>query len=264
VRFAKARPSKRFFVFDHHPLPLHRLSAAKNVRATYCRDVFDCTVGAPEPMMIVAALCEKQHSRVRDSSAIDTMITAGVTTKPVDALIAKGVKRAAALGGALPGPKLSALLRFGHWKELKQLGSDDATKHSLPRGRRRADEKPSKLMAQLDKIATDLIKSASPRPKTTGKKTMSYDFEHATDRTAPAVTNLIPNERDLEAIVTLLQLAAIELTPLSGTEFTAKELVERARELGGDEVRIELEDVDIVLGKAGFLKKTSGKKLVLK
>lgn len=252
VHFAKARPRKKFFVFDHHPLPLRRLSAAANVRATYYQDVVDCTVGPASPMMIIAALCEPQPTRATKEKT------------PVDAAIARGVKRAAAIGGpiTLAGDKLAALLRFNRWKDLEALGREDASKHDMPRGRRRATERPSKLLKQLDVLATNLITAARQRPKTT-EKAMAYDFETATDRKAPIVTTFVPQPRDLEAIVTLLQLAAIELTPAPGTKFTAKQLLERVRELGGDEVKVDDADIKIVLGKAGFLKK-SGNEFSLK
>jgi len=251
VRFAKARPSKKFFIFDHHPLPLRRLGAAENLRGTYFQDVLDCTVGPTSAMMIIAALCESQPTRA----------TKEKTT--ADAAIARGVKRAAAVGGpiTLAGEKLSALLRFDRWKDLQALGNEDASKHQMPRGRRRANERPSKMLKQLDSLATDLITSAEQRPKTTGNA-MAYDFETATDRKPPVVTKHVPQRRDLEAIVTILQLAAIDLTPTTGAQFTVAQLLERARDLGGD-VDIDEDDIMIVLGKAGFLKK-SGKKLVLK
>ena len=92
---------------------------------------------------------------------------------------------------------------------------------------------------------------------------MSYDFEGASDRKAPKVSTAKPQANDLEAIVMLLELAAIYLTPEPGTQFTYAQLLAQARELGGNEIGIDEKDVQIVLGKAGFLKK-SGDKLQLK
>lgn len=95
---------------------------------------------------------------------------------------------------------------------------------------------------------------------------MSYDFETVTDRrAAPATTtDYVPQPKDLEAIVTLLHLAAIELTPTPGAQFTIEELIATACDLGGDEMVIDAADVKIVLGKPGFLKKLSGGKFQLK
>ena len=61
---AKSYPEKRFYVLDHHPLPLGRLYSAENVRAVYRPDVFECVIGKPSGLMIVAALCEKQNETV--------------------------------------------------------------------------------------------------------------------------------------------------------------------------------------------------------
>lgn len=95
---------------------------------------------------------------------------------------------------------------------------------------------------------------------------MSYDFETVTDRrAAPAATaDYVPQSKDLEAIVTLLHLAAIELAPTPEAQFTMEELIATARELGGDEVVIDPADVKIVLGTPGFLKKVNGGKFQLK
>ena len=251
VSFARARPEKRFYVLDHHPLPIRKLSAAPNVHAAYFDDVLDCTVGPASPMMTIAALCETQASRAKDAPHAD------------DVLIAKGVKRAAAIGGTLSGEKLAALLRFDCWADLLALGKEDPKKHRLPRGFRSKDEPPSTTLVRLDRLATDLLKNKSARSKHQTGKTMPYDFESRRDRSAPAVATFSPQARDLEAIVTLLQLAAIELTPEAGTSFSVAELLDRAREIGGEELGIAEADIKIVLGKAGFLKKV-GAKLVLK
>ncbi len=52
---------------------------------------------------------------------------------------------------------------------------------------------------------------------------------------------------DLEAIVTLLELGAIELTPAPNTRFTFEQLLAEARRYGGDEITLDERDVRIVL-----------------
>jgi hypothetical protein len=251
VSFAKQRATKRFFILDHHPLPLRRLSEASNVHAVYYEDVMDCTVGTPSPMMIVAALCESQATRAQE------------LRRPIDEDIRKGMKRAAALNGALSGPRLLALLRFNRWNELAQLGREDKEKHRLPHGFRPKDEKPTGMLLELQKTADALLSSARPQPQ---DNAMSYDFETVTDRRVnrPATTDYVAQPKDLEAIVTLLHLAAIELTPSTGTEFTTEQLLTKARELSGDEFEVDEKDVRIVLGKPGFLKRVSGGRFRLK
>jgi hypothetical protein len=63
VEFAKSRPEKQFFLLDHHPLPLRRLSRANNLHSVYRSDVVDCTFGHASWLMVIAALLEKQPTR---------------------------------------------------------------------------------------------------------------------------------------------------------------------------------------------------------
>jgi hypothetical protein len=64
--------------------------------------------------------------------------------------------------------------------------------------------------------------------------------------------------QDLEAIVTLLELGAIELTPENGTRFTYEQLLAEARRYGGDEIVLDERDVKIVLPFMKCLKKQPG------
>ncbi|HEY1692276.1 MAG TPA: hypothetical protein VGG39_08940 [Polyangiaceae bacterium] len=249
VSFARQRKEKRFFVIDHHPLPLRRLGEAPNLRAVYHEDVMDCTVGTPSQMMIIAALCElPQATRAQG------------LRRPIDEDIRKGMKRASARNGTLSGARLLALLHFNQWRKLAELGREDNAKHPLARGLRPKNEKPAGLLLELQETADKLLSSASSRPQTKGDA-MSYDFETVTDRrkSPTAGADYVPQPKDLEAIVTLLHLAAIELTPEPGVQFTIEELIATARELGGDEIGIDPADVKVVLGKPGFLKKVGTK-----
>ncbi len=69
--------------------------------------------------------------------------------------------------------------------------------------------------------------------------------------------------RDLETIVTLLECAAIELSPKKGSTFTFGELFEMASIYGGPEIQLKELDVQIVVsnstGRSGFLKKQGGR-----
>lgn len=58
---------------------------------------------------------------------------------------------------------------------------------------------------------------------------------------------------DLEAIVTLLEISAIYLTPSPGARFTFDQLLAQAREIGGDELPLDEADVRIVVNNASFL-----------
>lgn len=84
---------------------------------------------------------------------------------------------------------------------------------------------------------------------------MSYDFDSAADRDPPGATGYISHPEDLEAIVTLMELAALFLTPLPGTVFTRSQLVAQACALGGKELPVKELDVNIVLDHVEFLKR---------
>lgn len=88
---------------------------------------------------------------------------------------------------------------------------------------------------------------------------MSYDLDLVPSGTSPA-PNITPSDpRDLEVIMTVLELAAISLTEDPDSSFTMEQLLEKARELAGSAVRIDQNDIKIVLEKAGFLKKDGGR-----
>jgi len=64
---------------------------------------------------------------------------------------------------------------------------------------------------------------------------------------------------DLEAIVMLLELGAIELTPRANAPFTFEQLLVEARRYGGDEIVLDERDVRIVMPFMGkILKKLPG------
>jgi hypothetical protein len=118
----------------------------------------------------------------------------------------------------------------------------------------------SERMHELDRLATGLLKSlGSAKTLPAGSEAMSYDLDLVPTGITPVPTISPANPRDLEAIMTLLELAAISLTEGPDSSFTSEELLNRARELGGSEVQIIETDVKIVLGKAGFLKKEGGR-----
>jgi hypothetical protein len=88
---------------------------------------------------------------------------------------------------------------------------------------------------------------------------MSYDFD-GLDYSPPIVTNYIPQPHDLETIVTLLELAAIFLTPTPGTLFTYQQLLEQARELAGDDFVVEDLDAELVFDNMGYVFKKEADK----
>ena len=69
--------------------------------------------------------------------------------------------------------------------------------------------------------------------------------------------------RDLETIVTLLEVAALTLTTAPEVTFTHAQLIGKARELSGNQIDLQEEDIDIVLKKQSFLER-AGSELRLK
>lgn len=87
---------------------------------------------------------------------------------------------------------------------------------------------------------------------------MSYDFDNCINRDPPIVTDYVGDPKDLEVIVTLLQLAAIFLTPNPGVTFTFEQLFSEAKDIGGNEISLDEKDVKIVLVNFPFFKKEKG------
>jgi hypothetical protein len=150
------------------------------------------------------------------------------------------------------------LLQHDRWEDLEKLGREDASKHRLPRGRRPASDPTSKLLTQLDELATKLLNL--PPPPEAARSPMSFDFDAVSDREPPTFTTHVPQSNDLETIVTLMELAAINLTSEPGATFTFDQLLDQANVIGGGDIVIDRTDASIVLdksvlGKAAFLKK---------
>lgn len=94
---------------------------------------------------------------------------------------------------------------------------------------------------------------------------MPYDFEGLQDRSPPKINSVVPDPdpRDLEAIVTIILVAAIELTPNEGSEFTFDELMVQIHQYSGSEPAFREIDVSIVLNSSKLLRKRPGKKYQL-
>jgi len=263
VSFVNRHSDTQFFLIDHHPLPLRKLAAADNLRVMYRPDVFECAVGPRSGMMVVAALCEGQGAKVAD-----------IRMHAHDVL-ALGMRRAAALGGNLPGEKLLTLLQFDCWSGLARLGEDDRRHHFLPRGRRPADRPYSAALRQLDETAEDLIAKrgragARVVRQKPGSVAMSYDFEVGRARYEveavghrARVSNVSADARDLETIVTVLEVAALSLTTHPGATFSRARLIAEARRFAGEDLDLQEEDINIVLQKQSFLKR-AGRELCMK
>ncbi len=246
TQFARARPEKRFFLIDHHPLPLARLEKADNLRVCYRPDVCECAIGPRTGMMVVAALCERKTEEV-----------AGVKTSVHDALCV-GMRRAAAIGGPLSGRKLLTLLGANMWDSILRLSDDDPQFHRLPRGLRPSDAPCSNTLSELDATATALMNLtgdagrniAMARNTHIENEELTYEGETRILRTKNGAS-----PKDLEVIRTLLEVAALSLTPKEGSKFRLDQWMNEAQELTGNEIKLDEKDVKNVVGKTRFVKK---------
>ncbi|HTQ14670.1 MAG TPA: hypothetical protein VMH86_12425 [Rhizomicrobium sp.] len=252
VDFVDDYDDKRFFLIDHHPLPLRRLAPAENLRVLYRPEVFDCAVGPRSGMMVAAAICEGQRSNVSD-----------IRDQSHDSL-AMGVRRAAAPGGPLPGEKLLALMRSDCWQALIDLGEESREFHRLPRGRRAINQPRSNVLTSLEKIASDLLAPGGAQQARGGSRrsdAMAYDVDIAEERFSVEggqrrrVQNAPIQPRDLETILTILEVAALSLTKTPDSTFTRKQLIKEALAIVGGELDLREEDINIVLHKQGFLQR---------
>lgn len=254
ARFVGARPEKQFFLIDHHPLPQHRLQETQNLHMAYRPDVCECAIGPRSGMMVVAALCEHQNAEVAS------------VKRPVHSALARGMMRAAARRAPLQGQKLLALLKADRWDALLRLGQDDPRHHRQPRGIR-APGQSSKTLEDLDRAASELLVGGSNPGR---EDTMSYDADvdneqlsyQGSTRVLQKKSDVSP--KDLGVIVTLLEVAALSLTPKPGAKFTFAELIHEARDISGGDLDFDERDVKTVLKKARFVKKVGKQQYLLR
>lgn len=258
VEFAKARPTTQFVVLDHHPLPRRRLYAAKNVRAVYRSDVYDCALGPPSPLMILAAACEKQKTRSKGY------------LRPDDTDVVTGLMRAGARGSPIAGRGLLEVLRRDAWSELAELGKEPTSEHRRPRGNYAKDNDETAAMRRLRLIASHAAsnpKTDGPSVTKKGTNPMVYDFSASYEPPpdAPAELGRVKVfPRDLEAIATAIELAAITLSYEPDAVFTKAKLVETAREFAEPTADLRENDIDIVLGKLSVVEKSGENQYRLK
>ncbi|WP_453976584.1 hypothetical protein [Brevundimonas sp. Marseille-Q4549] len=253
-RVAAAHPDKVFFVVDHHPLPLGRLSHADNLRLLYRPDVFECVLGPQSGMMVIAAIFERQPHTIK---SIKTNL---------HKVMERGLRRAAALGSPLVGAPLMTLLRGNRWDIIHDLAEEDSSLHRIVRGRRVANQPLSpalsKALEAVKELQTNTMAAATGLPSDEGDDPMPYDVAAERFALASAGSSSYRNApvpgKDLEALVTLLEVAALSLTRVPLATFSREELLAEARALGGGTIEIDDRDAKIVLEKASFVEWTGG------
>lgn len=71
-------------------------------------------------------------------------------------------------------------------------------------------------------------------------------------------------KRDLEVLVTLLEIAALSLTDNPDSQFTKDELFKEVRGLAGGEYLVQSVDLETVIKGCSFLHKTGNGKMALR
>ena len=96
---------------------------------------------------------------------------------------------------------------------------------------------------------------------------MSYDADDADPTAAPCLPadRPVPSPLDPLAILTMLELAALELSPTAGATFGHEELVAKAHEVWGpDGPQMQPEEVEYVLADSDFLLRLPGRRYAMK
>ena len=122
---ARANPDRQFIVIDHHPcgeLP----SSPRNLLLRFTDKVYECCLGEPTELMLIASICDRDEYPVRDR------------INENHRLRAIGVSRAAADRKGLAGGPLVRLLQEDRWDVIEALGQEDRQFHRTVRGVRPA------------------------------------------------------------------------------------------------------------------------------
>jgi hypothetical protein len=160
-------------------------------------------------------------------------------------------------------------MRDDRWDILADVAEEDSARHHLVRGRRVANSPQSDALRAAartsDEIQRQFVNQMPPKSSSLeqGSKNMPYDIgmeRFSRDfNDPPRYHNTPVPAKDLETLMTLLEVAALSLTSSPDATFTLEELLNEARDIGGEGISIEDLDANIVLEKVSFLKKGGGR-----
>lgn len=120
---ATSDPDRHFIYIDHHPIS-DLPAAPGNLEIRFSEIVYQCCLGDPSELMLIASICDRDEAPVRDH------------IEDLHRLRAVGVSRAAADRRGLAGAPLQQLLREDRWDILDALGQEDREFHRIVRGAR--------------------------------------------------------------------------------------------------------------------------------
>lgn len=126
---------RRFVVIDHHPvsgLP----KPPSNMELRFVPSVFECCVGKPEELMLIASICDS------DEAPVKSQITETHRRR------ARGVARAVSERRVLAGGPILKLLAQDFWGVFEQLAEEPSNFHRTFYGNR-LDRTPMSPLLQL-------------------------------------------------------------------------------------------------------------------
>ena len=135
-RKAEGHPDTQFLVIDHHQYEGTQMPAVPtNLQFRFTDQVYKCCFGQPSDLMVIASICDRDESPVRNR------ITDAHRRRAIR------VSRAAADRRGLAGKPLVSLLHEQRWDILEALGQEDRQLHRTVRGMRPANSPASPALA---------------------------------------------------------------------------------------------------------------------
>lgn len=135
VKRVEREPDRRFVVIDHHPV-LGLPDPPKNLDLEFVGSVFECCVGEPSDLMVIASICDPDEEPVKSRISDEHRLRA------------RGLKRAVSERGVLAGEPLLYLLRKEFWAVFEELAREPADFHRTMYGNR-VDKTPSSPLLQM-------------------------------------------------------------------------------------------------------------------
>lgn len=114
---------RKFIIIDHHPLEMPE-KIPKNVDIIFVENVFECCYGKPSELMYLAAICDKEASKVKEH----------ITDWHLK--ISKGIKRAVTERKYIAGPILLSLIQDEKWFIFERLADEPCEMHRTMYGHR--------------------------------------------------------------------------------------------------------------------------------
>lgn len=131
----RREPDRRFVVIDHH-MVAGLEPAPRNLELKLVESVYECCVGRPGDLMVIASICDPDEEPVK----------ARITDQ--HRVRARGIKRAVSERSVLTGEPILHMLAAGFWAVFEQLAAEPAEFHRTMYGNR-IDKTPISPLLQM-------------------------------------------------------------------------------------------------------------------